>query len=300
MNVTTELYLMSPPGPNWALRGRSNFRSENAAQVDPIKARAEWDSLADSIESRGGVVVCLEPPHDTALTGLPYAAECGQVVEFQGQWVFLLPRMASPHRQGERLLWGPLANALGWRTIDVAEACDEPNAIWEAQGDVARFRDTTLLFYGGRTTRGAALAASRYFSQPVELIEIRQPAFHGNMAALPLEAIDRLVVCRSVLVGEGWQRLVDRFGLESMIEVSEDEIRSYATNGLPIGRDLIVPHLVPDRVRHALTSLGMRMVELSMTELCEKAGGASRCLVSHVSVPGRFDVPARYRRAYRP
>jgi N-dimethylarginine dimethylaminohydrolase len=108
------------------------------------------------------------------------------------------------------------------------------------------------------------------------------------------------VVCKSVIAADDWQRLVDRFGVESMVEVSEVEICTYATNGLPIGRDLIVPHLTPTRVRSAVERLGMNIVELSMTELCEKAGGASRCLVSHVSIEGEVEVPVTYRRPGRP
>src|SRR5580698_1270676 len=76
-----DLYLMSPPGPGWRLRGRANFRSEAATPVDARAAIAEWISLADAIEARGGRVICLVPDPDTELTGLPYAAECGHVVE---------------------------------------------------------------------------------------------------------------------------------------------------------------------------------------------------------------------------
>ncbi|MFO0659646.1 MAG: arginine deiminase-related protein [Polyangiaceae bacterium] len=291
-----ELFFMSPPGPRWALRGRANFRSEHASQVDPARARTEWSSLADAIESRGGTIVCLEPPADSTLTGLPYAAECGHVVERDGKLVFLLPTMIAEHRKQERVLWAQVAKDLGLDVVDVVAESHDPEAIWEAQGDIASFRETTLLFYGGRTTERAARCAAGYFGSNVELLEIRQPAFHGNMALLPLDAVDRLVVCREVIVGDGYQRLVERFGQSALIEVSEDEIRLYATNGLPMGRDLLIPHLVPPRVRERLEQAGMTMVELSMTELCEKAGGASRCLVSRVTVSKALKIPAAYRR----
>src|SRR3954463_14435991 len=97
-----DLYLMSPPSPGWALRGRANFRSREAPPVDAARARREWLALAEAIEAHGGTVVALPPPSDE-LTGMPYAAECGHIVSnVDGAPIFLLPRMASPHRKPER------------------------------------------------------------------------------------------------------------------------------------------------------------------------------------------------------
>jgi N-dimethylarginine dimethylaminohydrolase len=291
--ASLDLFLMSPPGPNWALRGRANFRSAQAAPVDPVRALAEWLTLADAIEARGGRVICLVPPDDTKLTGLPYAGECGQLVRKQNLF-FLLPTMKPEHRRGERTLWTKVAQALKWIPMPIDQT-------WEAQGDVAFFRGRTLLFFGGRTTLEGACVAAQYFVEQAEplFVEIREPAFHGNMAALPLPAADRMLVCPDVLVGNSYERLREVFGADRLIPVSEDEIRLYATNGLPIGRDVLVPHLVPRRVRALLTELGLNVVELEMVELCEKAGGASRCLVSHapIEVDGResdFVIPPEY------
>jgi hypothetical protein len=71
-----------------------------------------------------------------------------------------------------------------------------------------------------------------------------------------------------------------------------EEIRSYATNGLPIGGDVLAPHLVPERVTDLMKGWNLRVITLSMVELCEKAGGASRCLVSHARVDAsKITVP---------
>ena len=75
-----DLYLMSPPSPRWTLRGRANFRSREAPPVDAARARREWLALAEAIEAHGGTVVALSPAED-ALTGMPYAAECGHIVD---------------------------------------------------------------------------------------------------------------------------------------------------------------------------------------------------------------------------
>jgi N-dimethylarginine dimethylaminohydrolase len=118
------------------------------------------------------------------------------------------------------------------------------------------------------------------------------------MAALPLPHADRMLVCREVLVGEAWDKLVRRFGEARLLPVTEAEIREYATNGLPVGDTLLAPSLVPDRVARLVESLGMRVVRLTMRELCDKAGGASRCLVSRATVDeARLRFPEEYRLA---
>src|SRR5262249_40403785 len=132
-----------------------------------------------------------------------------------------------------------------------------------------------------RTDRTGMEAAARHMTGELLRIEIRDPAFHGNMAFLPLCAAGRALVCPSVVVGDGMDRLRRRFGGDALIEVTEAEIRSYAPNGLPIDSDVLAPSIVPPRVAELVRDAGMRVVPLSMGELCEKAGGASRCLVSY-------------------
>ncbi|MFY2558503.1 dimethylarginine dimethylaminohydrolase family protein [Corallococcus terminator] len=281
-----ELFLMSPPGRGWALRGRNNFRSREAGQVDARKARREWLTLARAIEARGGTVVALSSPSEL-LTGMPYAAECGQVVAREGAapW-FVLPRMMSAHRQAEKEHWAALARRMGFEVV-------EPDVgIWEAHGDVAHFDGATLLFWGGRTTLDGLEAASRWIQGEVVRVQVREPAFHGNMALLPLPAVDRMLVCPDVIDAESYARLRERFGEERLLTVTEDEIRRYATNGLPVGKDLLAPSVVPEAVKARVEALGMGVVSLDMSELCEKGGGSSRCLVSRAWVEdGAVRIP---------
>jgi N-dimethylarginine dimethylaminohydrolase len=285
-----DLFLMSPPGRAWALRGRNNFRSREAPQVDARKARLEWLALAREIEARGGTVVALPSPSEL-LTGMPYAAECGQVVPREGAPpLFLLPRMMSAHRQAEREHWAPLARRMGMEVVDPGVG------IWEAHGDVATFDGVTLLFWGGRTTLDGLEAAASHFPGEVVRVQVREPAFHGNMAVLPLSAVDRLMVCPEVIAPDSYARLRERFGEQRLLVVTEDEIKHYATNGLPLGRDLLAPSVVQDAVRARLALLGMRVVPLTMRELCEKGGGSSRCLVSRAEVDASaVRIPDEYR-----
>ncbi|HYH95708.1 amidinotransferase [Hyalangium sp.] len=287
-----DLFLMSPPGLGWRLRSRSNFRSKDAPPVDARAARREWLAFARALESRGGVVVALPSPTDE-LTGMPYAAESGHVLARTGAPpLFLLPRLISPHRRGEREHWAPLARRMGFEVVD-------PGAgIWEAQGDVATFDGVTLLFYGVRTDRDGMEAVARYFPGEVMRVELLAPAFHGNMAVLPLPAVDRMVVCPEVIPAPSYALLERRFGRERLLPVTKEEIRNYATNGLPLGKELLAPSVVPERVRALVEALGMRVTTFGLGELCEKGGGACRCLVSHARLePGSIQIPEENRLA---
>lgn len=269
---------MSPPRRDWQLLGRANFRSQTRGAVDPRRAQGEWLTLARRIEQAGARVIAL-PSNDATLTGMPYAAESGHIVERTNGPLWLMPRMWAAHRTGEAAHWATLAAAMGIPTEAPAEG------LWEGQGDVAVFRDTTMLFFGGRTDLAGMRAVRKWFSGDVLELEIREPAFHGNMALLPLEACNAVLACRAVIEPNAWGKLVERFGKDCIHEVSEDEIRSYATNGLPIGKLLLAPHLLPARVQSLVEELGMTVECMDMSELCEKAGGASRCLVHVARLP---------------
>ncbi len=289
--MTSDLYFMSPPSRGWKLRGRANFRSRDAGEVDATLARREWLALAERIEALGGVVCAVESPDD-ALSGLPYAAEAGHPLPPTrgGSPRFVLPRMAARHRRLERDVWGRVMRELQFDVLDLPE-----DVVWEGQGDVAWFRDVTLMFFGGRTTKAGHDAAREFFSGEILELQLREPAFHGNMALLPLATLDRMLVCPDVILGDGLAQLEARFGKERIWTVSEDEIRCYATNGLPVGDHWVVPTVAPKRVTDRVAEAGMQVVALPMAELCEKAGGASRCLAcvfpggsSYVAVPESY------------
>lgn len=278
---------MSPPHPRWRLVGRANFRSESAPDVDAEKARSEWLELARHIERRGGVVAVLPPSED--LTGLPFAAEAGHPLPPRapgGRPRFLLPRMKPVHRQRERDVWGPFVARLGFDTVDVGAG------IWEGQGDVATFDRFTLLFYGGRTDREGLDAARAHFDGDIIPVEIESPAFHGNMAVLPIPSVKKLIVCADVVLDDSLALLEARIGRDRMHFVSSEEMRCYSTNSIVLGNTLLAPSILPARVRQLFERDRVEIVTLPMEELCEKAGGASRCLVCRFpDAPDTITVP---------
>jgi len=289
-----DLYLMSPPHPTWKLRGRSNFRSKEAPEVDARIARREWLALATAIEQEGGTVAVLPP--DPELSGLPYAAEAGHGLppkEAGGKMRFLLPRMKGEHRKLERDKWKPFVERLGFEVVD--PVVSEDAGIWEGQGDVAVFGPYTFLFYGGRTDRAGAEAARAHFSGDVSLIGVEPPAFHGNMCVLPLGTSRTAWLCADAIDEHSIAILEAKIGRDRTHFVSEEEIRLYATNALPIGKTLLAPSIMPVRTQKLAEHAGMTVKLFEMKELCEKAGGASRCLVCKVEKAENISIPDEYR-----
>lgn len=265
---------MSPPDEAWSLRGRENTRSQRAESVQAAAARLEWLDLAEKIESLGGRVVVL--PSVPELSGLPFAAEAGHPIppaEAGGKPRFLLPRMKPAHRHGEAAVWGPFMASLGFELVELADG------IWEGQGDVAAFDGATIMFHGGRTDRVGLRAAKAHFPGEVLEIFLDGPALHGNLAVLPLPEVSGILVCADVVDDDSLAMLEARFGRDRVHFVSEEEIHCFATNGVVLGDTVIVASILPKRTKGTLTRLGMKVVEIAMPELCEKAGGGPRCLV---------------------
>jgi N-dimethylarginine dimethylaminohydrolase len=284
-----DLYFMSPPHPTWSIRGKANFRSKKAEAVDALRARREWLSVAQGIEALGGVVAVLPP--NAELSGLPYAAEAGQALPplAPGRRPrFLLARMKPEHRRAESNEWRPFFEKLGFEVLELTDG------IWEGQGDVARFDGATFLFWGGRTDLVGMHAAKRHFSGDVAELNIWEPAFHGNMALLPL-GNSAVLVCCDVLHEDSLALLEARVGRDRMHFVSEEEIRMYATNGLPVGDTVLAPSILPERVRGLIEHEKFKVAELALPELCEKAGGASRCLVCvYYDADPSIEIPEEY------
>jgi N-dimethylarginine dimethylaminohydrolase len=231
-------------------------------------------------------------PPDAEHSGLPFAAEAGHPLPplTPGDRPrFLLPRMKAEHRRGERDLWGPFVERLGFETVELEP---EGPCFWEGQGDVASFDGATLLFWGGRTDLMGAHAARKHLRGEILEIIVAEPAFHGNMALLPLESAQALLVCADVVEDDSLAVLEARFGRDRLHFVSDEEIQAYATNGLVVGDTVLAPSILPQRVRRLIEKDGLKVAELAMVELCEKAGGASRCLVCVASsVDGSVELP---------
>lgn len=286
----TPVFLMSPPRSDWGVRGKANFRSREATDVDAARARVEWSSLADAIVDAGGeVLVC--PPHPKRdLTGLIYTAEAGDLyLDDGGDPRFILPNVTPEHRRLEADWIGGFFEGLGIPTEAVSSR-------WEGQGDALRALtpDRIIHTYGdGPEARTDASAhgevADRLSDEHVDIAFDADPWFHGNTFVNVYRAPDPdrdppgiLLVCPEALDEQNYEKLRNFVPKADVVELTREESLGYDTNSLQVGETVLAPSDLSETSHRALRRLGLRVVSIALGELFDKGGGAPVCLTNRL------------------
>lgn len=299
------LFMMSPPRPDWRVRGRANPFSQGAVEPDDLGARAvgDWLVVADAIEAAGGDVVIMPPAQDAALTGLPYTAEAGVLTHDASGPLYVIAHLTPPHRVGEAHEVEAWARGLFLRTRRV-------RARFEGQGDVIRCDATRLIVTVGtgryaRTERAAldevgpllSAAGSRAPQSVLPLGFRADPWFHGNTFLGVFSSARGLLVlvCDDALEDID-ARALRAFLPDARIEgLSVAESLAYATNALQVHDSVLAPAGVPGRVRRMFEEHGLTVRALSLPVLFSTGGGAAVCLTNRLDGLTVQDVPAAAR-----
>lgn len=284
------VFLMSPPRKDWSLEGRSNFRSRDAEDVDPARARVEWCTLADAVVDAGGEVLVCPPNPKRKLTGMIYTAEAGEFYRTEsGDPRFILPNLSPEHRRREADWIGGFFEGLGIRTVAV-------DSTWEGQGDAIRGaspRRVVHTYGAGPDARTAASAyeevAHRLSPEHIQIRFDANPWFHGNtfMNVYRSPDPDRdpaaiLLVSPEALPDGEYDRLRDFLADIEVVEISADESLSYDTNALQVEETVLAPAQLSETAEHAFDRLGLKVVHIELGELFEKGGGAPVCLTNRL------------------
>lgn len=281
------LFLMSPPTPDWSLRGKANFRSQaKGASVAPKAALRDWLSVADAIVEAGGEVLVAPPPPHLALTGLPYTAEAGCFFrDGSGRPSFLLSRMTPAHRKDEPTYLAGFFAALGWRL-------EPTRARWEGQGDVLRVDAERLIHTYGEgeaaRTEGAAYAevAHRLSPRHLHLRFRASPWFHGNTFLGVFHhartGAPTAVLCPEALASGEREKLEAFLDGVPVVEIDREASLGYATNALQVNETVIAPSGLPESLHALWRALELRVVTLDLPALFRSGGGAAVCLTDRL------------------
>jgi N-dimethylarginine dimethylaminohydrolase len=280
------VYLVSPPRPDWGIRGRANVFAAAAASPSAAAALVDWIAVCDAIEGAGGVCAVVDNDVDATLTGLPYCAEaglCGRDPE-TGAPVFVLPNLTPPHRQPEPLVIAPAVARLGLFTERLP--ADVP---FEGQGDVIRIGDRSVCTGGvgpwARTSPEAAVFYRDLLPGPwLTLTFHADPWFHGNtFLGGYVGGGDALVlVCDDALLGDGPSLLRQFVDGARVLPLSRDDTLCYPTNALQVGDVVLAPAGVPGFVVDAWRALGLTVRFLELPALFRQGGGAAVCLTNRL------------------
>ncbi len=296
-----ELFLMSYPRWDWAIRGGANFKSQqtHATRPSPRAALQNWLDIADAITRAGGHVLVMPPSPDRNLTGLPYTAEAGLFTRTpDGAPAFLLPRLTPPHRRDEALVVSGFVHALGW-------SVRSPQARWEAQGDALRLDDRRMIHTSGHGPMARTEAeaypelADALTPHHLHLRFIAEPWFHGNtLLAIFWDARTHqpaLLVCAEALAPGELERLRAFAPDALLLPITREASLGYATNALQVGRTVIAPAGLPREILAFWERLGLQTVELELHELFHRGGGAAVCLTNRLWGLRLDEVPPHLR-----
>lgn len=289
------VFLVSPPRPDWTIRGRANVFAKDAVAPSPEAARADWLAVCDAIEAAGGVCAVVENALDASLTGLPYTAEaglCGRDPE-TGEGLFVLPRLTPPHRQAEPRVIRPAVERLGLRAIELPD-----DVRFEGQGDVIKVADRFVCTAGvGPWARTSVDAADHYVDvmpgRWLKLVFHADPWFHGNTFLGGWSVGENVVVavCDEALINDGAALLRAFVDGARVVCLSRDDTLTYATNALQVNDTILAPVGVPDVVVDAWRGLGLTVRLLELPALFRKGGGAAVCLTNRLDGVVEGDVP---------
>jgi N-dimethylarginine dimethylaminohydrolase len=297
------VFLVSPPRPDWTIRGRANvFANALTDGVPPPSAeaaRADWLTVVDAIEAAGGVCAVVDNAADLLLTGLPYCAEAGLCARApdDGAPVFVLPNLTPPHRQREPDVIAPAVRQLGLRTITLPA-----DVKFEGQGDVIAVGDRLVCTSGvgpwARSSGDAFDQYARFLDKPALHLGFHaDPWFHGNTFLGAYENAGSVVVmvCFEALRDDGADRLRHFVDGATILAIAPADTLTYATNALQVGSTVLAPAGVPDVVIDAWRALGLTVQLLELPALFRKGGGAAVCLTNRLDGVQAAQVPRTMR-----
>lgn len=272
-------FLLCPPL-HFDVTYRINPWMGSGRPVDPDRALAQWQALADALRQAGATVVEL-----TAVPALPdlvFTANAGVV---DGDRV-VVSRFRHAARQGESPVVAAWFAAAGF----AVESIDAP-LVHEGAGDMLPFRAASgcHVLVGGHGPRTQRVAHEHVAARlgvevlPVGLVDER--LYHLDMTFCPLDDRHALIVPEA-WDGEG-RRLVGELVPEPLV-LGRDEAYRFMANAVVVGDIVLMPACTPE-VERRLSAWGFVVVVLDLSEF-HKAGGSLRCLTLALDVA--LDGPA--------
>ncbi len=254
--------LMCPPE-HYGIEYEINPWMNTQRQADHALATEQWSRLRDLLESLGATIEQLTPV--AGLPDLVFTANAGMI---HGDRV-ILSRFRHPQRQGEEAVDAAWFSENGFQVERLPE-----EHFFEGAGD-ALFCGSTL--FGGYHIRSDAAAqqeVGRLVGCRVLPLELVDPYYyHLDTCFCPLTPTAAVWFPHAF---DEYGRRVIRAEIPELIEVQEDEARSFACNAVVVGSDVVTNTGCPDLHRQ-LKAAGFTPHETPLSEFV-KAGGSAKCL----------------------
>lgn len=258
----TARILMCPPD-HYGIEYEINPWMSRARPADRKLAIEQWQNLRSHIESAGAQVELVPP-----IAGLPDLVFTANAAMIFGAKA-ILAHFKNHERQGEEPFYEAALAKLGFEVIKPS-----PGTYFEGAGDALFCGDTLFAGYQTRSdARGHQQIAELLGVRVIPLEMIDWYYYHLDTCFCPLT--DGGAICYPGAFDDYGQRAL-REAVPNLIEVKEEEARSFACNAVVIGKKVITNTGCAD-LHEKLRARGYEPIETPLSEFV-KAGGSAKCL----------------------
>lgn len=242
-------------------------------QPDPALALKQWDSLRQAIVDAGGAVEVLAQRADSP--DMVYAMNLG-LATADGR--AMLSHMRFEPRRKESLTAAEWFTGHGFALGRTGSDGVGPHF---ESGDAFVFGDSLVVGYGPRTEADALKHFATEWNIRVRGLRIaHEGMYHLDLPFCPVDSTHALVY-PPAFDAAGQAEL---FGIvPDPIVLTDDEAFAFSANSIVVNETIIMPACSP-RLRDILTTLGLRVVVLDLSEF-HKGGGSIRCLTNPLDFP---------------
>jgi len=254
--------LLCPPD-HFGVEYEINPWMDRAHKPAPALARAQWQSLQDTLLALGCQISLIAP--QPQLPDMVFTANAGLVAGRQ----FIRSNFRFRERQGEE------AHFERWFRDHAYEVLPLPAAqFFEGEGDALFCGEVLFCGYRFRSDVRSHQFIGDLLNCLVISVELVEDRFyHLDTCFCPLPDGDAIWYPRAF---DHYAQRAILAHTGSLIEVAPDEAVNFACNAIVLGREIVLPGGCP-KLCAALAEGGYRPHALPMTEFI-KAGGACKCL----------------------
>ena len=242
------------------------------AETELVKS--QWQGLHKTLVALGAKIDLVPP--QPKLPDMVFTANAGLTVGRQ----FIPSNFRHQERAGEAPHFARWMESRGYEVLWLPK-----ELYFEGEGDALFSGDALFCGYKFRSDIQSHRAVADLLGCLVISVELVDPRFyHLDTCFCPLP--DGSAVWFPAAFDEYGQRAI-RGHVSDLIDVEEEEAKTFCCNAVVLGRDIVLPEGAPNLVR-MLESRDYHCHQLPMSEFL-KAGGACKCLT--MFLPQREAVP---------
>lgn len=262
MSIAQPNILMCPPD-HYGIEYEINPWMKLERKADHALAVEQWQRLSTVLQEQGAQVSLLPP-----VAGLPDLVFTANAALMHRQTAYL-SRFRHTQRQGEEDVDAAWLADHGFTVVRL-----DPDIYFEGAGDALFCGDTLFAGYRMRSdVRGHQQIAARIGCRVIPMELVDPYYYHLDTCFCPLATG---AACWFPPAFDDYGQRAIREAIPTLLEVSEEEARSFACNAVVVGT-AVVTNVGCPKLHQALAEHGFRPVATPLSEFV-KAGGSAKCL----------------------